>query len=106
MILEPLEVVGVDAFKDSGVVIKARIKTAPIRQWTVGREMNRRIKKRFDELGIEIPFPHVTLYFGQNKQGEAPPARLEIEALELREREAKSQGEAPSQPLHERPAAS
>jgi small conductance mechanosensitive channel len=105
MILEPLEVVGVDAFKDSGVVIKARIKTAPIRQWTVGREMNRRIKKRFDELGIEIPFPHVTLYFGQTKQGEAPPARIEMQALELREREAKSEGEAP-QPAQHRPAAS
>lgn len=78
MILEPLEVVGVDAFADSAVIIKARIKTAPIRQWTVGREMNRRIKKRFDELGIEIPFPHVTLYFGEDRTGKAPPARVEM----------------------------
>jgi small conductance mechanosensitive channel len=37
----------------------------PIQQWLVGREMNRRIKKKFDELGIEIPFPHVSLYFGE-----------------------------------------
>ena len=65
VILSPLEVMGVDEFADSAVMIKARIKTAPIKQWRVGREMNRRIKKRFDELGIEIPFPHRSLYFGE-----------------------------------------
>jgi small conductance mechanosensitive channel len=63
-ILDPLEILGVDAFADSAVIIKARIKTVPIKQWLVGREMNRRIKKRFDEEGIEIPFPHRTFYFG------------------------------------------
>ncbi len=65
MILEPLEVLGVDKFADSAVIIKARIKTRPIRQWTVGRELNRRFKKKFDEIGIEIPFPHMSLYFGE-----------------------------------------
>jgi small conductance mechanosensitive channel len=65
LILEPLEVLGVDKFADSAVIIKARIKTVPIQQWVVGREMNRRIKKKFDELGIEIPFPHVSVYFGE-----------------------------------------
>ena len=65
VILSPLEVMGVDEFADSAVMIKARIKTAPIKQWRVGREMNRRIKKKFDELGIEIPFPHRSLYFGE-----------------------------------------
>ncbi len=64
-ILEPLEVLGVDEFADSAVIIKMRIKTPPIRQWMVGREMNRRIKKKFDELGIEIPFPHRSVYFGE-----------------------------------------
>lgn len=65
IILAPLEVLGVDQFADSAVIIKARFKTAPIQQWTVGREMNRRIKKKFDELGIEIPFPHTSIYFGE-----------------------------------------
>lgn len=65
LILEPLEVLGVDRFADSAVIIKARFKTAPIQQWTVGREMNRRIKKVFDEEGIEIPFPHTSIYFGE-----------------------------------------
>ena len=64
-ILAPLEVMGVDKFAESAVIIKARFKTAPIKQWAVGREMNRRIKKKFDELGIEMPFPHMSIYFGE-----------------------------------------
>ena len=78
-ILEPLEVLGVDQFADSAVIIKARIKTRPIRQWTVGREFNRRMKKRFDELGIEIPFPHRTLYFGAAKDGCTVPGHQFVE---------------------------
>jgi len=58
-ILEPIEVVGVDSLGDSGVVLKARIKTEPLQQWNVGREYNRRIKLAFDEAGVEIPFPHM-----------------------------------------------
>jgi small conductance mechanosensitive channel len=62
--LEPLEVFGVDDFKDSEVTIKARLKTIPLQQWTVGREYRRRLKKAFDACGIEIPFPHRSLYMG------------------------------------------
>lgn len=65
VILERLEVMGVDKFADSAVMIKMRIKTVPGQQYAVGREMNRRIKKRFDAEGIEIPFPHRSLYFGE-----------------------------------------
>lgn len=65
LILEPLEVLGVDKFADSAVVVKVRIKTIPGKQWQVGRAMNRRIKQRFDEESIEIPFPHRSLYFGE-----------------------------------------
>jgi moderate conductance mechanosensitive channel len=65
LVLAPLEVLGVDSFGDSAVIIKVRFKTLPIQQWAVGREMNRRIKKKFDELGIEIPFPHRSIYFGE-----------------------------------------
>ena len=79
LILAPFEVLGVDQFADSAVIIKARFKTSPIKQWTVGREFNRRMKQRFDELGIEIPFPHTTIYFGEDKQGEAPAARIRTE---------------------------
>jgi small conductance mechanosensitive channel len=62
-ILESLDVLGLDRFADSAVVIKARIKTMPGRQWMVGREFNRRLKMRFDEVGIEIPFPQRTITF-------------------------------------------
>jgi small conductance mechanosensitive channel len=72
-ILEPIEIFGLDKFADSAIIIKARIKTMPIKQWHVGREYNRRIKKAFDEKDIEIPFPHLTLYMGQDKSGDAPP---------------------------------
>jgi moderate conductance mechanosensitive channel len=60
-ILAPLEVFGVDQLADSGVVIKGRIKTLPIKQWLVGREMNRRIKKRFEQAQIDMSFPGQTI---------------------------------------------
>ncbi len=65
LMLEDPDIFGVDKFGDSSVVIKGRIKTKPIRQWEVGREFLRRIKHAFDENNIEIPFPHRTIYFGE-----------------------------------------
>jgi small conductance mechanosensitive channel len=56
-ILAPIEVLGVDAFTDWALQLKVRIKTVPLKQWDVGRELRRRIKKTFDAEGIEIPFP-------------------------------------------------
>ena len=64
-ILSPLEVLGVDSFANSQVIIKARIKTVPLRQWDVGRELRRRIKFAFDRERIELPFPHLSVYFGE-----------------------------------------
>jgi len=55
----------VDNFGDSGIVIKLAGETLPIRQWDVMGELRRRIKRVFDEEGIEIPWPHVKLYFGE-----------------------------------------
>jgi moderate conductance mechanosensitive channel len=78
-ILAPVEVVGVDKFADSAVILKARFKTKPIKQWRVGREFNRRLKKRFDELNIEIPFPHITLYPGKDKKGDSPTLKVEVQ---------------------------
>jgi small conductance mechanosensitive channel len=53
LILEPIEVFGVDAFKEASLVIKARLKTAPIQQWAVGREYRRRLVQAFAAEGIE-----------------------------------------------------
>ena len=78
LITDKIEIFGLDRFDDSAVVVKGRIKTLPIKQWEVGREFNRRIKQRFDALGIEIPFPHRTLYFGIDKDGAAPPVHLQM----------------------------
>ncbi|MDP6618675.1 MAG: mechanosensitive ion channel, partial [Nitrospinota bacterium] len=76
-ILQPIEIMGVDRFEDSAVVVRARFTTKPIKQWNVGREFNRRMKKVFDDRGIEIPFPHRTVYFGDPKEGTPAPLYLE-----------------------------
>ncbi len=62
LILDDPEMLGVDNLADSSVILKFFIKTRPLQQWTIKREMLRRIKKRFGELGIEIPYPHQTVH--------------------------------------------
>jgi len=79
-LLEPIEMLGLERFDDSAVVIRARLKTLPIKQWGIGREYNRRLKAAFDEAGIEMPFPHQTIYFGEDKLGEAPAAPVRLTA--------------------------
>jgi small-conductance mechanosensitive channel len=75
-ILEPLQVMGLNNLSESSVDIRVRLKTKAMMQWSVRRELLRRTKKAFDERGIEIPFPHRTLYFGVDKDGRAPPAHV------------------------------
>jgi small conductance mechanosensitive channel len=81
-IIEPLQVLGVQDFADSAVVIRSLFTTKPMEQWGIGREFRRRIKNTFDAKGIEIPFPHQTIYLG-----EAEPAggRLKVELVHDRE---------------------
>jgi small-conductance mechanosensitive channel len=76
-IIGALEMHGVTEFADSAVIVRARIKTLPGKQWALGREYNELVKAVFDERGIEIPFPHVTLYLGEDKQGYAPPLHIQ-----------------------------
>ncbi len=75
-ILEPIAIDGVDRLDDSAVVVRARLKTKPGSQWRIKRAFNGLVKKRFDERGIEIPYPHQTIYFGEDKQGDAPALRV------------------------------
>src|SRR3569833_1549682 len=75
-IVDDLEIAGVDQWGDSAVVIRCRFKVMPLEQWGVRREFLYRLKKAFDAAGVEIPFPHLTVYAGQNKDGSAPPLRL------------------------------
>jgi moderate conductance mechanosensitive channel len=69
---EPV-VPGVERFDDSAVTIRVMFKTLPLKQWDVSREYRRRIKKRFDAEGIEIPFPHRTMYWGAGQEPSRHP---------------------------------
>jgi len=61
VILEPLEVLGLDRFADSSVIVKCQIKTLAAKQWQIKRAFNLMVKEKFDELGIVIPYPHLTV---------------------------------------------
>lgn len=77
-LLNDLEIAGVETWADSAVIVRCRFRCVPLEQWSVRREYLRRLKRAFDAKGIEIPFPHLTVYAGQDKRGAAPewPLRL------------------------------
>ncbi|MGH2544778.1 MAG: mechanosensitive ion channel family protein, partial [Ardenticatenaceae bacterium] len=66
LITDQIKVLRVDSFDESGITIKMLGETLPIRQWETAGEFRKRIKKVFDQEGIEIPLPHRTLYWGNN----------------------------------------
>ena len=78
-IVEPFQVLGLQKFADSAIIIRCRFTTKPLKQWGLKREFNRRVKRVFDERGIEIPFPHRTIYMGESKAGSAAPLYVQIE---------------------------
>lgn len=80
-ILDDLEIAGVERWADSAVILRCRFKVAPLEQWGVRREFLRRLKRAFDERGIEIPFPHLTIYAGVLKDGTAPELRVRQQAI-------------------------
>ena len=67
LLTEEVVVPGVESFGDSSVNIRIMATTVPLKQWDVARELRRRLKNRFDAEGIEIPFPHRTLYWGERQ---------------------------------------
>jgi moderate conductance mechanosensitive channel len=75
-ILDDLDIAGIEEWGDSALTLRCRFKTVPLEQWGIRRAFLGRLKKEFDELGIEIPYPHLTIYAGQDKQGHAPAFRL------------------------------
>jgi small-conductance mechanosensitive channel len=78
-ILDDVEIVGVESWGDSAVTLRCRFKVVAIEQWTVRREYLRRLKDAFDAAAIEIPYPHLTVYPGQAKDGSSPPLHLTME---------------------------
>jgi small conductance mechanosensitive channel len=75
-ILDDLEIAGVDKWADSSIMIRCRFRVRALEQWGVRREYLRRLKQAFDARGIEIPFPHLTLYAGQDPKAGPLPLRL------------------------------
>lgn len=75
-ILDDMEMAGVEQLADSAVIIRCRFKVLPLQQWGVRREYFKRLKAAFDEKGIEIPFPHLTVYPGEDKHGSAPALHM------------------------------
>lgn len=61
-IIDEPEVLGVQNLGDSGITIRLLMKTLPLKQWAIKRELQKRIKKRFDKEGIEIPFPQMVVH--------------------------------------------
>jgi len=68
-ILDDLEVAGVERWADSSVILRARFRVAALEQWTVRREYLLRLKRAFDDHGIEIPFPQLTVRAAANEGG-------------------------------------
>jgi len=84
-LLDELEWMGLNSFGASELILRARIKTNPGLQWQAKRAYNAIVKRIFDERGIEIPFPHHTVYFGEDKAGKAPPLRMTTEPEMMQE---------------------
>ena len=78
-IVEDIELAGVDQWGDSAVVIRCRFKVKPLEQWGVRRAYLYRLKKAFDAAHIEIPYPHLTVYAGEPKQGHAAPLQVALQ---------------------------
>ncbi|MHB0925117.1 MAG: mechanosensitive ion channel family protein [Gallionellaceae bacterium] len=75
-IMEDIELQGVQDWADSAVILRCRFKTVALEQWNVRRAFLGRLKQAFDARGIEIPYPHLTIYAGQDKEGSAPAFRI------------------------------
>jgi small-conductance mechanosensitive channel len=100
-ILEPIQIPGVTELAASSVNIRVMIKTTPGDQWSVGRAYNRLVKIHFDAAGIEIPFPHTTIYFGEDKTGQ--PTSANVRLVQRREPDKKAQVAAPSETVSQAP---
>ncbi len=98
-ILEPINIQGVSQLADSAVMLRVSIKTTPGDQWAVGRAYNRLVKMYFDAAGIEMPFPAMEIYFGQDKDGSAPPLHVRYRA-EGKTHPAPAPAEKPAEAFH------
>ena len=101
MLITPPQVLRLNALDDSAVTFKMLGDCKPMKQWEIMGEMRRRIKIRFDAEGIEIPFPHQTVYWGEAQppfRGEATPDRAPSES-EAEARITAPTSEVPEEPI-------
>jgi small conductance mechanosensitive channel len=71
LIKKPPQMLRVNKFGDSGIDIKIVGETKPMKQWELTGELRKRLKKAFDDEGIEIPWPHLKLFFGESQSGKS-----------------------------------
>ena len=78
LLTEEVAVPGIESFGESAVNVRVMATTLPLKQWDVARELRLRIKRRFDAEGIQMPYPHVSVYRGRDDgaadAGMSPPA--------------------------------
>lgn len=82
-ILSETEIIGVERWDASAIVLRARLKVLPLEQPSIRREFLKRLKYEFDARGTEVPHPHVTLYASAPPHGDAPPVRVETQSGSL-----------------------
>jgi small conductance mechanosensitive channel len=83
LILDDLDMAGVDRWDESAIVIRCRLKCSPVESWRVRRELLRRLKHAFDAHGIEIPYPHLTMYTGRDKDASSPPRPSRLQPADM-----------------------
>jgi small conductance mechanosensitive channel len=84
IIAKDMQIVGVQELASSAVVIRCRFKVMPLEDVNVRREFLLRVKNTFEEQGIELPFPHLTLYAGETKQpGNTPAFRVQSQPMDI-----------------------
>ena len=69
-VLEPIEIMGLDSFDDWAMKLKLRIKTVPVKQWEVGRELRRRIRKALAAAGVNVPYPAISALGAEGAKGD------------------------------------
>jgi small conductance mechanosensitive channel len=85
VILDPPKPLHISSFDDSGITVKILGMTKPMKNWEVAGELRWRLKKRFDEEGIEIPFPHRTIYWGDGSSPTTGDVGSAGKAAEIRD---------------------
>ena len=84
-ILQPIEILGLDSFADTSFIVRARIRTRPIKQWEVGREFNRRLKHNLERRGIVQAVPAAPPFAAPQKaQGESQSAQQQPDSPQKR----------------------